>query len=169
MAFNVRQIFAALNDADAHYVVVGGLAVILHGYLRATADLDLAIGLEPANARRGMDALASIGLRPRLPLAMADFADADKRRDWRENRNMRVFPLWDPDNPLRSVDVFVDEPVAFDALLRDAVVKDLDGVRVPVASIGHLIEMKLAAARPRDLDDVDKLRQILASEQATDP
>jgi len=37
MAFNVRQIFAALNDARVDYVVVGGLAVILHGYLRATA------------------------------------------------------------------------------------------------------------------------------------
>lgn len=33
MAFNVRQIFAALNDARVDYVVVGGLAVILHGYL----------------------------------------------------------------------------------------------------------------------------------------
>lgn len=39
MSFNVRQIFAALNDAQVDYVVVGGLAVILHGYLRATADL----------------------------------------------------------------------------------------------------------------------------------
>lgn len=39
MSFNVRQIFAALNDAQVAYVVVGGLAGILHGYLRATADL----------------------------------------------------------------------------------------------------------------------------------
>lgn len=34
MAFNVRQIFSALHDAQVDYVVVGGLAVILHGYLR---------------------------------------------------------------------------------------------------------------------------------------
>lgn len=40
MSFNVRQIFAALNDAQVDYVVVGGLAVILHGYLRATAALE---------------------------------------------------------------------------------------------------------------------------------
>lgn len=66
MAFNVRQIFAALNDAKVDYVVVGGMAVILHGYLRATADLDLVIGLVPDNCKRGLQALASIGFKPRL-------------------------------------------------------------------------------------------------------
>lgn len=161
MAFNVRQIFAALNDARVDYVVVGGLAVILHGYLRATADLDLAIGLSDDNAARGMEALASIGLQPRLPVALAEFADAARREDWLRHRNMQVFPLWDPRNPLRSVDVFIDEPIEFGALLASAVAKDLDGVRVPVASIPHLIEMKRRAGRPRDLDDIDKLQAIL--------
>ncbi len=164
MSFNVRQIFAALNEAQVDYVVVGGLAVILHGYLRATADLDLAIGLASNNARRGMQALGAIGLRPRLPMAAEDFADPEKRAEWTQ-RNMLVFPLWDPDNPLRSVDVFVDEPIAFDRLLRDAVRKDLDGTIVPVASIDHLIEMKERAGRLRDLEDIDKLRQIRDAER----
>ena len=160
MAFNVRQIFSALNAAGVDYVVVGGLAVILHGYLRATADLDLAIGLSPGNARRGMEALASIGLRPRLPVAAEDFADARKREEWRTQRNMQVFPLWDPANPLRAVDVFIDEPVAFGALLAQAVTKDIDGTPVRIACIAHLIEMKQRAGRARDLDDIDKLRQL---------
>lgn len=169
MAFNVRQIFAALNAAHVDYVVVGGLAVILHGYLRATADLDLAIGLSPDNAKRGMDALGSIGLQPRLPVSLDDFADAGKRADWLRNRNMLVFPLWDPANPIRSVDVFIDEPVAFGDLLADAVIKDLQGLNVRIASIPHLIEMKRRAGRPRDLDDIDKLQQILNSAQEIDP
>ena len=165
MAFNIREIFATLNHAKVDYVVVGGLAVILHGYLRATADLDLAIGLAPDNARQAMQSLASIGLQPRLPLAMDDFADPSKRKDWLEQRNMLVFPLWDPTNPLRSVDVFIDEPIAFVSLLRDAVRKDLDGICVPVASIEHLVEMKRRAGRPRDLEDIDKLQQIRDSER----
>lgn len=73
---------------------------------------------------------------------------------------MPVFPLWDPANPLRSVDVFISEPIAFADLSRDAVLKDLDGVRVPIASIDHLIGMKQASGRPRDLDDIDKLQHI---------
>lgn len=98
--------------------------MILHGYLRATADLDPAIGFAPDNARRGMQALASIGLQSRLPVSMDDFADSETRRDWRQHRNMLVFPLWDPSNPLRSVDVFIDEPVDFRELLAAAVRKD---------------------------------------------
>lgn len=169
MAFNIRQIFSALNDAEVDYVVVGGLAVILHGYLRATADLDLAIGLSPGNAARGMRALASVGLQPRLPVAMEDFVDEDKRQDWLRNRNMLVFPLWDPNNPLRSVDVFIDEPIAFGDLLAEAVVKDMDGLKVRVASIPHLIEMKQRSGRPRDLEDIGKLRQILAAGRDDSP
>jgi hypothetical protein len=159
MAFNVRQIFAALNAAQVDYVVVGGLAVILHGYLRATAHLDLAIGLSPANAKRGMDALGAIGLQPRLPVSLDDFADADKRAEWRQ-RNMRVFPLWDPGNPIRLVDVFIDESIEFGILLAGAVRKHLAGLEVPIASIPHLIDMKRRAARPRDLDDIQKLEAI---------
>lgn len=164
MAFNLREIFKSLADAEVDYVVVGGLAVILHGYLRATADLDLAIGLSPDNARRGMASLADIGLRPRLPVTLDDFADPAKRAEWRETRNMLVFPLWDPANPLRSVDVFIDEPIAFEQLLQQAVTKDLDGLAVRVASIPHLIEMKQRAGRPRDLEDISKLQQILKAE-----
>ena len=169
MAFNVRQIFAALNAAHVDYVVVGGLAVILHGYLRATADLDLAIGLSPDNARRGMHALASIGLQPRLPVAPEDFADANKRDDWRNNRNMLVFPMWDPANPLRSVDVFIDEPIAFADLLAQAVTKDIEDTPVRIASIPHLIAMKQRAGRPRDLDDIGKLQQLLDDERGAGP
>jgi hypothetical protein len=169
MAFNVRQIFAALNEGHVDYVVVGGLAVILHGYLRATADLDLAIGLSPGNAKRGMQALASIGLQPRLPVSTDDFADANQREEWRTHRNMRVFPMWDPANPLRSVDVFIDEPIPFDALFAHAVTKDIEGTPVRIASIPHLIDMKQRAGRPRDLDDIDKLQQLLDDAQAARP
>lgn len=168
MTFNVRQIFAALNDAGVDYVVVGGLAVILHGYLRATADLDLAIGLSPGNAGEGMRALAAIGMKPRLPVEIEDFADPTRRAEWQQ-RNMRVFPLWDPANPLRSVDVFIDEPVEFGALLADSLAKDIDGLEVRIASIPHLIDMKRQAGRPRDLDDIDKLRKIHAELQAGGP
>ena len=69
-------------------------------------------------------------------------------------------PAVDPTHPMRSLDVFMKEPIAFDSLLRDAVSKDIDGVAVRVASIEHLIEMKQVAARPRDQEDIARLRQI---------
>ena len=162
MAFNLREIFKALADADAQYVIVGGMAVIMHGHLRATSDLDLVIGLQRENCLRALDALGSIGLRPRLPVALTDFADPAKREDWVQNRNMLVFQLWDPDNPERSVDVFVREPMDFSTMLAEAVVKDLDGIPIRIASIRHMIAMKRVAGRRNDLDDIEALREIAA-------
>ena len=158
MAFNLSEIFAVLSDTD--YVIVGGLAVILHGHLRATRDLDLVIGLAPDNCSKALDALASIGMRPRLPVAMQDFADPEKREDWNRNRNMMVFQLWDPRNPERSVDIFVREPMDFPLMLADAVVKDFDGVPIRIASIPDLIAMKQVAGRRHDIDDIEALREI---------
>ena len=160
MAFNVRQIFKALADAKVGYVVVGGFAVIMHGHRRATSDLDLVVGLAPDNCARALTTLEAIGLRPRLPVRLSDFADPSIRADWVENRHMQVFQLWDPAMPERSVDLFVREPFDIDRMLAEAVIKDLDGVPIPVASIRHLIAMKRVASRRNDLDDIEALREI---------
>jgi hypothetical protein len=162
MAFNLREIFKALADARVDYVVVGGLAVIMHGHLRATRDLDVVVGLQPDNCAKAMDALGGIGLRPRLPVTLADFTDPATRQDWWQNRNMMVLQLWDPAYPERSVDVFVREPLDFQSMLADAAIKDLDGIPIPVASIAHLILLKQAAGRPLDIDDIEALRDIAA-------
>jgi hypothetical protein len=160
MAFNVRQIFAALDQAHARYVVVGGFAVILHGYTRFTHDLDLVIDLAPENCEKALKALETAGLKPRLPVSMRDFAKPEVREDWYRNRRMQVFQLWDPHNEQRSVDIFVHEPVKFDELWRDSVVKDYDGVAIRIAAIPHLIAMKTEAGRPRDREDIAKLQEI---------
>lgn len=160
MAFNVREIFAALDRAHARYIVVGGFAVILHGYTRFTHDLDLVIDLEPENCSSALEALEKAGLKPRLPVAMRDFAKPEIRQDWYQNRRMQVFQLWDPRNEQRSVDIFVREPVKFDELWRDSVVRDYDGVPIRIAGIAQLIAMKTKAGRPRDLEDIAKLQEI---------
>jgi len=58
---DIRTIFRALNDADVHYLIVGGLAVVAHGYVRFTQDIDLVIQLERENVLRAMNALTAIG------------------------------------------------------------------------------------------------------------
>ncbi|MGH2508503.1 MAG: hypothetical protein ACRDHZ_14055, partial [Ktedonobacteraceae bacterium] len=125
-----------------------------------TQDLDLVIDLDPVNCRKALETLESIGLKPRLPVVMQDFADPKKREDWYRNKHMLVFQLWDPKNAQRSIDVFVREPVQFGDLWRDSVVKVYDGVSIRIASIAHLIAMKTGTGRIRDQDDIEKLREI---------
>lgn len=155
-----EPIFLALNEANARYVVVGGVAVVLHGHARLTADLDLAVDLSPAPARRVVDALGSLGLRPAAPVDPAGFAHPPTRERWRLERGMLVFTMRDPDDPLRQVDLFVDEPIPFEELWSRAEIIQLEGIEVHVASIDDLIAMKEQAGRPLDLDDIAELRRI---------
>lgn len=84
MALAIEQILAALNAETVRYLVVGGVAVVLHGHLRTTADLDLVVELAPDNARRALAALAKLGFRPRAPVPAEHFLDAGIRQSWIE-------------------------------------------------------------------------------------
>jgi len=101
-----EPIFAALERAGVRYVTVGGVAVVLHGHARLTADLDLAVDLAPWAASEAIDALTAIGFRPLLPVEASGFADPAVRERWIAQQGMTVFSMWDPDDPLRSVDLF---------------------------------------------------------------
>lgn len=71
----------ALNSAGVRYLVVGGVAVVLHGHLRTTADLDLVVQLERENVLKAVRALAGLGYRPRAPVAALRALEADDDGD----------------------------------------------------------------------------------------
>ena len=81
---DVEAILRALNDAEVRYLIVGGLAVVAHGYVRATVDMDIVLHLERENVLRAMAALKEIGYRPLVPVEAADFADEQRRKLWRD-------------------------------------------------------------------------------------
>lgn len=153
-------VLAALQAEGVRYVIAGGFAVNLHGFLRFTKDLDLLIDLEPANAARAMNVFASCGLKPRVPVPLSDFADPEKRRDWVENRNMLVFQVWHPSDPFLTVDVFIRNPIDFEGLWQRSSTSSLGQTDCRIASIEDLIAMKTQAGRPQDLRDIDELRRI---------
>lgn len=155
-----RPVFDALNAADVRFVTVGGFAVLLHGVLRVTADLDLMIDLDPPAARRAVDALSGIDLIPRAPVDAVAFADPETRRSWIEDKGMVVFTMWHPADARLSVDLFVSHPMDFERAWRDAITVDVGGTLVRVASIEDLITMKSAVARPQDLADVELLQGL---------
>jgi len=155
-----EPIFKALDVARVRYVTVGGVAVVLHGHARLTADLDLAVDLAPPAEADAIEALTGIGFRPRLPVDASVFADPAVRERWISEQGMTVFTLWDPDDPLRSIDLFVDPPIDFEELWGRSVVVDIEGTPVRVASIPDLISMKRLADRPMDREDVAALEAI---------
>lgn len=158
------EVAKALEAQGVRYLVVGGVAVNAHGYARATRDLDLVIQLGPQNVERALKALAELGFRPTIPEPMEAFADPDKRKEWREQRNMEAFSLNSDRFPLTPVDLLVEEPFDFDEVMKASSRVDLGiGVPVRIVDIQTLIHMKEKVGRPRDLDDIEHLRFLLDS------
>jgi hypothetical protein len=160
----IETVLTALNAAHVRYLVAGGVAVVLHGHLRATADLDLIVQLSPENARDALRALEGLGFQPIAPVPAAMFADASARRTWVEDKGMTVFGLWSDRFPGLEVDLFASEPLDFDAAYARAVRVQLSSTFATVVGLEDLVALKKAAGRPIDLADIEALRALAEEE-----
>jgi uncharacterized protein (DUF1330 family) len=160
MVGEVEAVLDALNRAGVRYLVVGGVAVVLHGYLRTTADLDLVIHLAPENALRAVRALAALRYQPRAPVNFEAFAQREARESWLRENGLTVFSLWSPARPTLEIDLFVSEPFDFEAAYARALRVRLERSEATVVSLDDLIALKRQANRPRDQEDVAALEAL---------
>jgi len=152
---DAQRILRALVDRGTDFVVIGGIATVLHGSSRNTFDLDVSSAADPQNLQALGEVLVSLGASLRgVPEDVSFVPDAAT---------------------LRKVEVLTLDTVAgrFDVLARPAGVAsyselrrtaeryDVGGFVVLVASIPSLIAMKRAAGRPKDLADIAELEAIL--------
>jgi hypothetical protein len=154
------ELLKALEENRIHYVIVGGLAVILHGFARMSIDLDLAVSLDASNVRHFLNVVKELGYRSRLPVPLEDFADPEKRKIWIEQKNMLVFSLVHEKRVQELIDVFVQDIVPFEELYVRHVSISLGSIRAKVASIQDLKKMKQLAGRPQDIQDIAALNEI---------
>lgn len=158
---SLRAILGALQAAQVRYLIVGGFAVVAHGYVRYTVDLDLVIALDPENVHRSTQALSALGYRPLMPVSLEDLANPRKREEWASEKGMVVFQLVSDRHPETPVDIFVTMPFDFEVQHARASRWSLPGdLEAPVLALDELLAMKLRAGRPKDRVDVDHLRQI---------
>ncbi|MGE0555156.1 MAG: DUF6036 family nucleotidyltransferase [Gemmatimonadales bacterium] len=146
------QVCEALNGVGARYLVIGGIACILHGHARATSDIDILIEKTEENARAVLAALSGLGY---------GFA-----QEWVAQQILA-----------RPITVIGDDPAVdiltaaigmrYASAVARSVVVVVDGVRIPVASIDDLIASK-RTGRLQDAADIEVLEEIkrLRSDQA---
>lgn len=158
---SIERIVQALNHAGVPFIVVGGLAVVAHGYGRHTQDLDIVIRLEPDAIRNAFRALADLGYRPRVPVTAEAFADPAQRARWIAEKGMAVLNFHSDEHRDTPVDVFVTEPFDFTAEYDSARVEELAaGVPVRIVRLETLLRLKQEAGRPQDLADIAELRLL---------
>ena len=157
--------FSELNKKGVTYLVAGGVAVNLHGYVRATADLDIMLLMSDDNIGKYIELIKEMGFKPRIPVVLEDFAHKLKRQEWINEKNMKVFSVYNPANMMEGIDVMIIEYIKFDEAFARRKVIHAGGVEIPLVSIPDLIALKKKADRGRDMIDVSALKEILRAQK----
>lgn len=150
---DLAGILSALVDERVEFVVIGGLAVAVHGFVRATEDVDIVPGPNPENLDRLLNRLVREDAR--LTLAPGRTPGPDERQALYQGRNLSV------STRLGDVDIVQRLPGVppFSDLAARAVVVSPFGLEVKVASRDDLIAMKRAGGRAIDLADLEHLER----------
>jgi hypothetical protein len=150
--FDLRALLAALHEHEVRFIVIGGVAVGAHGFLRSTEDLDLVPDPNPENLK--LLTLALEALDSTMPTVEGRPFDPSKDgavilRGGNVSADTRFGGL-DVVQRLRGVP-------AYSELARDAVDSDLLGIPVRVCSLGRLRAMKQGLGRALDQVDLENL------------
>ena len=144
---NFSDFIRLLEEKKVKYVLVGGLAVLIHGHFRTTKDMDIFYERSEENCRKVLDVIEKFGFK-NLRLTIEDLKD--ERGYIQLGRE-----------PVR-IDLFCDLPgVSFGEVYESAIDYKEDDFTVKVIHINHLIQNKKSVGRFQDLDDVKKLEKIL--------
>jgi hypothetical protein len=149
--FRPRALLEHLVAAQVDFVVIGGLARILHGGATITRDLDITYASSRENVEHLGTALVALDARVRGVTEGLPFAPDGQEltRVRLDTRDGRLDLVAEPQGAPR-----------YERLRERAVVMDVGGIEVRVASLDDLIAMKKAAGRPKDLVAVEELEAI---------
>jgi hypothetical protein len=139
MLNRLRDVFTSFEQHDVHYVIIGGIAAVLHGVPRATFDLDILIEATPENAQKLLDALLDVNFGTASLITAAELVEHE----------ITIF------RDRVRIDVQTSTPgLDFAAAWKNRIILDYQGQKFPVISKADLIASKRAAGRLVDLEDV---------------
>ncbi|MBI4903584.1 MAG: nucleotidyltransferase [Acidobacteria bacterium] len=136
-----KEFLKLFNDHHVDYLLIGGYAVNYHGYPRATADIDLWIGVSPENAERVATAIREFGFAKASPELFQELGN--------------VVRMGQP--PIRIEVLNAVSGVQFHECFERGTVVDLDGIPVRIISLPDLKANKKASGRAKDLADLEEL------------
>ena len=160
-AFDPVALLEALHDAAVRFVLIGGMAAVLHGDVGVTVDIDIAPARDPDNLQRLAAALRALDARIRAD-AVPDGLPFDRSAGFL--RNLGPGGILNLTTRAGALDVsFTPAGTGgYDDLKGDAVTMDAsEDVSILVASLGDVIRSKSAADREKDRQALPRLHELL--------
>lgn len=161
-----EEVFGRLNKAKVDYVVVGGVALVLHGVVRLTADLDLMIHLQRKNLEKFLGVLNDLGFKPRIPISGEAILEPSMREKLHKEKHMEVFSFYHPKQAISLIDVFIHEPLRYQKVKSGVKKMKVGRYSIPVVSVQDLIKLKQISDRPQDHADIQALKRITKDEKS---
>lgn len=154
---DIQGILEQLHETGVEYIVIGGVAVGFHGYVRATKDLDVV----PAPDRGNLERLVSVLRELEAELDGAGDFEAAELPDPLDAETLALGGNWVLQTRLGRFDVmqWIGDAELWSMLSPSVVAVEMDGVPVKVAGYDDLVALKKQAARPSDLEDLKRLRE----------
>ena len=153
-------VFSELNKAKVKYLVVGGVAVNLYGYLRFTGDLDLLITLDEENVSKMDKLMKKLKYSERLPVSISALSDEKQVKKWIKEKNLKAYTFNPPKNNLLQIDIIIEDSLKFEIYEKNKKVKTMGNLKIPVVSIEDIIKMKKKANREKDVLDLKVLKYL---------
>ncbi|MEO7672602.1 MAG: DUF6036 family nucleotidyltransferase [Pyrinomonadaceae bacterium] len=141
-----KELLKLLNSNEVEYLVIGGYAVIIHGYVRNTSDLDIVVSRDRDNAEKCVKALQEFG-----------FAGTDVNAELFSSSDKNVARMGFP--PVKIEILNYLEGVDFQTAYSRKITKDIEDMEIDVISLEDLISNKVSVGRLQDQLDVEKLRE----------
>ncbi len=154
---DIRGILAALVKEEVEFLVIGGLAVGYHGYVRATKDVDVVPDPDPENLVRLARALDEINARVE---GSDEFGDQELP-DPLDPQALALGGNWVLETELGRLDVmqWIGDNALWAQLAEGAIEDEIAGLRVRIVGYDDLLGMKQEAGRAEDKLDIERLTQ----------
>ncbi|TAL62368.1 MAG: hypothetical protein EPN85_02815 [Bacteroidetes bacterium] len=141
-----KDFLVALNKYKAEYIIIGGYAVILHGYSRTTGDLDVWVNKTEDNYKKLVAAFSAFKM-PLMGMTKENFLS---------NSNMDVFTYGRP--PV-CIDIMTSvKGMTFDESFPKSTLRKVEGIEVRLIDYRDLLNAKRASGRHKDLDDIENIK-----------
>ncbi len=143
LASDFKEFLKLLNSNHVEYLLIGGYAVGIHGYIRATNDLDIWVNISQQNAAKIEKALREFGFTPAALTVDLFLA--------RNNMIRMGLP------PIRIEILTTISGVEFEPCYGEREMIQIEEIPVPVISLARLKQNKAASGRAKDLADLENL------------
>jgi hypothetical protein len=159
---DIRGILAELTREDVEFLIIGGVAVGFHGYVRATKDVDIVPAPDPQNLERLAQVLRGLDAQ----IEGAEEFENEELPDPLDPEALALGGNWVLRTRLGRFDImqWIGEDELWGKLSPAAIEAEIDGLPIKVVSYKDLVALKEMANRPEDLTDLQRLRQARGEE-----